>query len=116
MELLHIENLSFTYPKTEQKALDSVSLDISAGDFVVICGESGCGKTTLLKMLKRELAPFGERSGQVYYEGVEQSKLDERTSACEIGYVLQNPEQQVVTDKVWHELAFGWKTWAFPRR
>lgn len=114
MELLHIENLSFTYPKTEQKALDSVSLDISAGDFVVICGESGCGKTTLLKMLKRELAPFGERSGQVYYEGVEQSKLDERTSACEIGYVLQNPEQQVVTDKVWHELAFGLENMGFP--
>lgn len=114
MELLHIENLTFIYPKAEKKALDSVSMDISAGDFVVICGESGCGKTTLLKMLKRELSLFGERSGHVYYEGIEQAELDERTSACEIGYVLQNPEQQVVTDKVWHELAFGLENLGLP--
>lgn len=72
------------------------------------------GKTTLLKMLKRELAPHGEKSGSIRYHDVEQAELDDRTAACEIGYVLQNPENQVVTDKVWHELAFGLESLGFP--
>lgn len=113
MNLLQIENLSFQYPDTSQKALDAISFSVKAGEFIVICGESGCGKTTLLKMLKRELSPHGEKSGSIRYNGVEQEQLDERTAACEIGYVLQNPESQVVTDKVWHELAFGLESLGF---
>lgn len=73
----------------------------------MLCGESGCGKTTLLRLLKRELAPAGEISGEISLFGKPQSELDERASAAEIGYVMQNPEMQIVTDKVWHELAFG---------
>ena len=113
MELLKVENLTFTYPRqakdveTAAPALDHVSFSVQNGEFIVICGESGCGKTTLLKLLKRELAPHGEKSGQIWFRGVEQSLLSEREAACEIGYVLQNPENQTVTDKVWHELAFG---------
>lgn len=107
MEILHIENLSFKYPKTENNAVDSVSLNVGSGDFIVICGESGCGKTTLLKLLKKELSPAGEKSGYIFYKGIEQEKLDDKTSSSEIGYVLQNPDNQIVTDKVWHELAFG---------
>lgn len=114
MNLLEIENLSFQYPDTEKKALDNISFTVKIGEFVVICGESGCGKTTLLKMLKRELAPHGEKSGSIRYHDVEQAELDDRTAACEIGYVLQNPENQVVTDKVWHELAFGLESLGFP--
>ena len=107
MEILHIENLSFKYPKSQNNAVDNVSINVDSGDFVVICGESGCGKTTLLKLLKKELSPAGEKSGQIIYCGTEQENLDERTSSSEIGYVLQNPDNQIVTDKVWHELAFG---------
>lgn len=114
MTILQIDNLSFQYPDTEKKALDGVSFSVRAGEFVVICGESGCGKTTLLKMLKRELSPHGEKSGSILYGGVEQAALDDRTAACEIGYVLQNPENQVVTDKVWHELAFGLESLGYP--
>ena len=107
MEILHIEDVSFAYPESEKQAVEHVNGRVNAGDFVVICGESGCGKTTLLKLLKRELAPAGCRSGRIFYKGVAQEQLDERTAACEIGYVLQNPDNQIVTDKVWHELAFG---------
>lgn len=114
MNLLQIENLSFQYPDTEKKALDNISFQIKNGEFIVICGESGCGKTTLLKMLKRELTPHGEKSGSIRYQGVKQEELDDRTAACEIGYVLQNPENQVVTDKVWHELAFGLESLGLP--
>ena len=114
MNILEIEELNFQYPDTSRKALDTLSFTVRPGEFIVICGESGCGKTTLLKMLKRELSPHGEKSGSIRYNGVEQAQLDDRTAACEIGYVLQNPENQVVTDKVWHELAFGLESLGLP--
>jgi energy-coupling factor transport system ATP-binding protein len=107
MEIIEIKNLSFTYPLQKTKALDDITIRIQQGDFVVLCGESGCGKTTLLKLLKRELAPHGEKQGKIYYCGTPLEQLDDRTAACDIGYVMQNPENQVVTDKVWHEMAFG---------
>lgn len=107
MEILRIENLSFRYPGAEKCAVDSVDLSVNDGEFIVVCGESGCGKTTLLRLLKRELAPAGEKSGNIFYRGTRQEELDGRTAAAEIGYVLQNPDNQIVTDKVWHELAFG---------
>lgn len=120
MELLKVENLTFTYPKQNPDAaepeptLQNVSFQVQEGAFVVVCGESGCGKTTLLKLLKRELAPAGERSGNIWFHGVEQAALTEREAACEIGFVLQNPENQTVTDKVWHELAFGLENMGVP--
>lgn len=114
MEILHIENLSFRYPNTEKNAVDNVCLSVSSGEFVVICGESGCGKTTLMKLLKKELAPVGQKTGTVYYGDISADELDEKVSASEIGYVLQNPDNQIVTDKVWHELAFGLENLGVP--
>ena len=65
MEILTVRNLSFTYPQQAKKALEGIDLTVKEGDFVVICGPSGSGKTTLLRLLKRELAPFGEKSGEI---------------------------------------------------
>ena len=107
MEILNVKNLTFKYPKCEHNALSDVSFSVNAGDFVVLFGETGCGKTTLLRMLKRELSPAGEKAGSIYYKGSDISALDAKTSASEIGFVMQKPETQIVTDKVWHELAFG---------
>ena len=107
MEILRIEDLSFRYPQAERAALAHISMSVQSGEFVVICGESGRGKSTLLRLLKRELAPAGEKSGSVCFRGVELELLDARTAAGDIGFVLQNPDNQIVTDKVWHELAFG---------
>lgn len=120
MEILKVENLTFSYPRWEHgvkentRAIDNVSFQVKKGEFVVICGESGCGKTTLLRLLKRELSPSGEKTGNIYFRGIEQEKLTDREAACEIGYVLQNPENQIVTDKVWHELAFGLENMGIP--
>ncbi len=107
MALICCEHLSFTYPDCDDPALNDVSFTLNAGEFVLVCGKSGCGKSTLLRHLKKNLIPYGRADGRVLYRGVEIEALPDRQSAAEIGFVQQSPEQQIVTDKVWHELAFG---------
>ena len=102
-----IEQLTFAYPGADRRALDGVSLEIEQGSYVVICGKSGCGKTTLLRHLKSVLTPHGERTGRVLFEGVPLEEVPQRDQSAKIGFVMQNPDAQIVTDKVWHELAFG---------
>lgn len=107
MALVEVKNLNFRYPVQDKKALVDINLSIEEGEFVVFCGTSGCGKSTFLKQIKREIAPHGEKTGEILYKGIPIKELDDRTAAAEIGFVMQNPENQIVTDKVWHELAFG---------
>ena len=107
MAILAVKNLTFTYPNKQEKALDGINLEIERGEFVVLCGESGCGKSTLLRLIKKQLQPKGVKSGEILYNGTEIENLDERKSVTDIGFVMQNPDNQIVTDKVWHELAFG---------
>ena len=102
-----IKNLTFSYPGASAPALDGVTLDVQEGSYVVLCGKSGCGKTTLLRHLKPPLTPHGTASGAVLFRGTPMEKVDPREQAAGIGFVMQNPDAQVVTDKVWHELAFG---------
>lgn len=107
MEAFNIENLSFAYPEQTEKALDGVSLSVRKGEFLVLCGASGCGKSTLLRNLKTALAPHGTKGGSVMFCGRQLNDVDLRTQSTKIGFVLQSPDNQIVTDKVWHELAFG---------
>ena len=107
MEILTVRDLTFTYPKCSSPAVSNVSFSLERGEFVVLCGATGSGKSTLLRMLKRELTPVGEISGSVLFCGEPIAEIDNITSVSKIGFVMQNPEQQIVTDKVWHELAFG---------
>lgn len=107
MEEIKIQALTFTYPAQQIPALQDIHLEINAGDFVVICGKSGCGKSTLLRQLKPLLAPHGEQSGEIRFRGKNIHTLSQREQAEKIGFVLQNAENQIVCDKVWHELAFG---------
>jgi len=107
VEILAVRDLTFTYPKCSLPAVKNVSFSLERGEFAVLCGATGSGKSTLLRMLKRELTPVGKRSGDVFFCDTPLAELDDIKSASEIGFVMQNPEQQTVTDKVWHELAFG---------
>ena len=107
MEVFTIQNLNFAYPEQEQNAISDFSLSVRPGEFLVLCGPSGCGKSTLLRQLKTVLAPHGRRSGQILFDGKHLDKLSQREQAEKIGFVQQSPENQIVTDKVWHELAFG---------
>ncbi len=115
MEILAVKDLTFTYPKCAAPALRDVSFSLGKGEFAVLCGATGSGKSTLLRMLKRELTPLGERTGRVLFCGRELSELADRDSAAKIGFVMQQPEQQIVTDKVWHELAFGLENLGVPQ-
>lgn len=108
MEHFEIKDLSFSYPTTPDKqTLSHVNLKIERGQYVTVCGRSGSGKTTLLKHLKSVLTPHGNVSGEILFDGKPLGEVDLRTQASQIGYVMQNPDSQIVTDKVWHELAFG---------
>ena len=107
MQTFTITDLSFTYPTESVRALQNVSLSIEAGSFTVLCGRSGCGKSTLLRQLKPILQPHGTQTGEILFEGKPLSSLSQRTQSARIGFVLQNLDAQLVTDKVWHELAFG---------
>lgn len=107
MEILTVKNLTFTYPETEKPAINGLSLTVCSGDFFVLCGQSGCGKSTLLRHLKPQLAPHGTLSGEILFDGAPLKELGERERVSQIGFVLQSPDNQIVTDKVWHELAFG---------
>ena len=107
MALFEIKNLTFTYPGQQQPALLHLDFTVENGEFLVICGKSGCGKSTLLRHFKTAMSPFGEREGEILFNGRQLSKVSVREQGARIGYVLQSPDNQIVTDKVWHELAFG---------
>lgn len=103
-----IRHLNFSYPTDpERRALDDVSLCVEKGEYIALCGKSGSGKTTLLRHLKSVLTPHGIRSGTILFDGKPLEQADLREQSARIGYVMQDPDSQIVTDKVWHELAFG---------
>lgn len=114
MALCTVEHLSFTYSGQTKEVLHQLDLEIEEGEFIVLCGQSGCGKTTLLRHLKPELRPFGKTSGKICFEGSDVQTFDAQESASSIGYVMQNPDNQIVTDKVWHEMAFGLENLGVP--
>ena len=107
VEKIKIKNLIFSYPNSKKTALNNINLTVNQGEFVTVCGKSGCGKSTLLRHLKPILTPHGKTSGEIYFDGKSIYDLSDREQAENIGFVMQNPDNQIVTDKVWHELVFG---------
>lgn len=107
MATFAVKNLTFAYPGKDVPALRDISFDVEIGEMVAVCGQSGSGKSTLLRNLKPALTPHGEKTGEVLFYGKPLEQLEKKQQASRIGYVLQDPDSQIVTDKVWHELAFG---------
>ncbi len=114
MEEIKVSSYSFTYPSGEKPALKDINFSVNEGEFIVVCGPSGCGKSTLLRSLKPQLRPFGKTEGKIEFYGKDLSEVPDAESAAEIGFVMQNPDAQIVTDKVWHELAFGLENLGVP--
>ncbi len=114
MELFNVEKVRFRFMDyrsgtfdNQPYILEDVSFVIQKGDFVVLAGDTGCGKSTLLRLLKKELSPRGERTGSIRFLDKELEEYEEGELTERIGFVIQSPEHQCVTDKVWHEIAFG---------
>lgn len=113
MGFLEIRDYSFAYPQREEQTLENINIHIEKGEFVLLCGASGCGKSTLLRQLKTILRPHGRISGQILFGGKALDQMEGREQSARIGYVMQDPDAQLVTDKVWHELAFGLESLGF---
>ena len=113
MGFLEIKEYSFAYPQREEVTLEKININIEKGEFVLLCGASGCGKSTLLRQLKTILRPHGDIHGEIRFGGKILDEMDAREQSARIGYVMQDPDAQLVTDKVWHELAFGLESLGF---
>ena len=114
MEILAVRDLTFAYAGQEKNTLKDLSFSLEKGEFVTLMGTTGSGKSTLLRLLKPELTPQGQQTGMIRLGEQNLFSLSPRESACRIGFVMQRPEQQIVTDKVWHELAFGLENLGLP--
>ena len=107
MALYQIENYSFYYPDEKKPVIHNVSFSVEQGQFIVLCGPSGSGKTTLLRQLKKGIQPAGKQSGSIFFRDVPFHQFPLDQEASEIGFVFQDPENQMVTSTVWHEMAFA---------
>ena len=114
MATIEVRNLNFIYPTAENPALRNLSFDVEESEIVVLCGKSGCGKSTLLRQLKKNLIPYGELSGSAKYRGAEISQLDDRMNSSEIGFVQQNPDNQLVATVVEEDVAFALENMGVP--
>ena len=107
MVLLETKKLTFTYPDEPEPVLKELSFTVNQGELIVVAGPTGSGKSTLLRLFKQEIAPFGKLTGDILYEGTPLYRLDKEKAAREIGMIFQDPENQLVMDRVLNELAFG---------
>lgn len=104
---IEVRGLSFTYPGAEALVLDGLDWSVPQGAFALLVGGTGSGKSTLLSLLKPEISPAGECTGELCVLGESVADMDVRASAERVGYVFQDPENQIVCETVWHEMAFG---------
>ena len=112
--ILSLNNISFTYPGDQEPVLKEISLSLREGEITLLCGASGCGKSTLLAHMKKDQIPFGSGSGDILFDGEDLEAMSDLDSARCIGYVGQDPDSGIVTDRVWHELAFGLENLGLP--
>lgn len=106
MALISFKNFYFKYNEKDKNVLSNINLEVLPGEFVLFCGPSGSGKTTLLTNIKKEIRPAGVYDGKIYYDDENIEMLEDKKSACEIGFLFQNPEDQFVSDNVIQEIAF----------
>lgn len=112
--IMELNQVTFCYPASSEPAIRDISLSVFPSETVVLCGQSGCGKSTLLRHMKKNQIPFGSGSGTIFFDGMELETMDDREAARRIGFVGQEPDAQIVTDTVWHELAFGLENLGVP--
>ncbi len=117
MSVLSIENLSYAYPNADTLALNDVSLSVNKGEFVVVCGPTGAGKTTFCRCILGLIPHFfgGDMSGKVIVLDTDTRYIQPSRLAAKVGLVFQNPEDQLIAMSVEEELAFGLENLGLPR-
>lgn len=116
MNIIEIENLTYSYPAAEKPTLKDISLEIEEGDFLAIVGNNGCGKSTFCKTLNGLIPHFisGNFSGRVTVGGIDTAKADVGTLACKAGYVYQDFENQIVRPTVLDDASYACLNYAMP--
>lgn len=113
MNILEIKNLNFNYVDFPP-LWENVNMQLEAGDFALLLGPSGSGKSCLMKHLIYKLAPYGNASGEILYKGQSLDSLSPYEHVKNIAYVSQNPDEQIVSESVWQELAFSLEQLGMP--
>ena len=115
--MISLKNFTFSYGSSDEPRLNRVNLDISAGEFALVCGATGSGKSTLLRALVGLVPHFtgGIASGKRTIDGQDFSTAMPHETAHLIGYVNQQPEGAFVADTVLEELAFALEQLGVPR-
>lgn len=114
MAAITFEHVSFTYPDQAHPILQDISFSVESGEFILLCGETGSGKTSLLRCIKREIAPVGRYEGSITILNQPRDFKTKKSRSIQVGFVAQHPDNQLVMDTVWHELAFGLENLGLP--
>ena len=116
MNIIEIENLTYSYPAAETPILKNITLQVEKGDFLAIVGNNGCGKSTFCKTLNGLIPHFitGEFSGKVVVDGVNTLEADVGTLAQKAGYVYQDFENQIVRPTVLDDASYACLNYAMP--
>lgn len=115
--MIKIENVTYTYPEAVAPALKEVSLSVADGECVLLCGKSGCGKSSVIRLINGMIPNFyeGELTGSVLHDGRLVSELPLYAIAEKTGTVFQNPRTQFYTVNTTSEIAFGCENLGMPR-
>ncbi len=116
MNIIEIENLTYSYPAAKEPILKNISLQVEKGDFLAIVGNNGCGKSTFCKTLNGLIPHFitGDFSGTVRVDGLNTLEADVGTLACKAGYVYQDFENQIVRPTVLDDASYACLNYAMP--
>ena len=115
--MIKIENVTYTYPEAVAPALKEVSLSVADGECVLLCGKSGCGKSSVIRLINGMIPNFyeGELTGSVLHDSRLVSELPLYAIAEKTGTVFQNPRTQFYTVNTTSEIAFGCENLGMPR-
>lgn len=118
MGYIELKNVTYTYPLAEEPSVRDISAVMERGKFYSILGANGSGKTTLCNILRGFIPNFyqGEMSGEVIFDGKNLQEYEMGELASKIGYVFQNPFNQITgaRDTVYGEIAYGLENFGVP--
>ena len=117
MPAIAARNLSFTYAGSDRPSIENITLSIEKDEFVVLTGPSGCGKTTLCRCLNGLIPNFysGDLQGVLEIDGISVKGKSTAELATHVGFVFQNPENQLFSLSVERDVAFGLENLGLPR-